>query len=953
MPEEAEKKEEKEKMPASEMIYCSECHADGFLEDGSVCPNCAGGGVFLRVRGAGDYFWGKEIEGSLSFFRSFGRFFKSGAKVLAYSLALISLVYGLYFVLSNNGDFLTAYRADMKSARIASEDISGSFFAAIYYLLLNIVEAFGVIVERRGFGPLFFWTGISGAMYFYYFAKTYDSSRKEISFKDKEFSPFFDDNPMKLKAPVDVSSFASVSTMNVLRKTLDLAHDHAQVPGAFHLAKILNGEDDVRLLMKRMEIDMRAFGGYLEEAIKDLPRDDHYHRKEGTVMSPGMKKMAISGLYESLLAGFDRIEPEALFLALLSDPELERYFHNHKLDVEDVRRAVLWTRNIGRIKVAPRSNKPKKIRHEIMNRAWTARITPELDQFSYDLTDHARSGVIGGVIGRQRELDELMRILERTSQNNALLIGEEGSGRTSIVKALANRMIHDEVLPTLRDKRLVVLDITALVAGARAGGDLELRVQKVLEDMGRGGNIILYIPDIHNLAAAGSAEGFDASKILSPLLSQGVFQIIGSTDYRNYRRYIEPRSDFADGFDKVKVEELSEEDALKVLSVQAGYIESREEVTMTYGALRAAVELSKRYLPDRLLPGKAVDLLSETAVEVRRRGPGQALREEDVAKIITEKTGIPLESINSNEAEKLLGLEDSLHKRVIGQDQAIKSVASAIRRVRVGMKRENRPIGAFLFVGPTGVGKTELAKALAEVYYGNEEAMVRLDMSEFQTVESVEKLIGYSSAENTDSANTGGVLTEAIKHNPFSLLLLDELEKAHKNVLNLFLQVLDDGRLTDNVGRTVDFTSTIIIATSNAGSKEISKIFIDEKADNGRILELLEPYLLQYFTPEFMNRFTDKIIFRSLSPQDLLLIAKLQIKGLAERLDEAQGIQVELDDDAVSYLAEVGYNAEYGARYLQRTMQEKLENLIAVEFLKGNIKRGDVFRVSAEQLISI
>ncbi len=931
------------------MIYCAECHADGFLEDGSECPNCAGGGVFLRVRGAGDYYWGQDIQGSYSFLRSLGRAFKSSAQILSYSLALLSLIYGLYFIVSNNGDFWTDYKENMAALKLADGDVSGFFFAAIYYFCLGIFEAFGVIFRERGFGPLFFWTGIAGAMYLYYFAKTFDVSRKEINFKGKEFSPFFDDNPVPLKNPVDISSFASVSTMEILKKSLDLAHDRVQIPGAFHLGKVLLEEDGVRLLLKRLEIDTKAFGSYLEESIGNLPQDGRYQQKQGTVMSPEMKKMAISALYESLIAGFDMIEPEALFLSLLCHPELEKYFHDRKLDVEDIRSAVLWTRQLGNIRVPSRSNRPQKVRHVIMNKAWTARTTPELDQFSYDLTDRARSGLTGPVVGRSRELDELMRILERTSQNNALLIGEEGSGRTTIVKALANRMIHDEVLPTLRDKRLVVLDITALVAGVRAGGDLEMRVQKVLEDLGRGGNIILYIPDIHNLAAAGSAEGFDASKIVSPLLSQGLFQIIGSTDYRNYRRYIEPRSDFAGSFDKVKVEEMSEEDALKVLSIQAGYIESREGVMITYGALRAAVEFSKRYLPDRLLPGKAIDLLSETAVEVRRRGKGQTLRGEDVAKIVTEKTGIPLESINSSEAEKLLSLEDGLHKRVIGQDQAIKAVASAIRRVRVGMKMQNRPIGAFLFIGPTGVGKTELAKALAELYYGNEEAMVRLDMSEFQTVESVEKLIGYSS-ESEEGTNVGGILTEAIKHNPFSLLLLDELEKAHKNVLNLFLQVLDDGRLTDNLGRTVDFTNTIIIATSNAGSKEISKIFIDEKTDNGRILEMLEPYLLQYFTPEFMNRFTDKIVFRSLTPQDMLQIAKLQIKGLAKRLDEAQGIRIELTDEAVSYLAEVGYSAEYGARYLQRTMQERLENLIAVEFLKGNIKRGDIFRIEAEQL---
>ncbi|NCU27688.1 ATP-dependent Clp protease ATP-binding subunit, partial [Candidatus Nomurabacteria bacterium] len=354
--------------------------------------------------------------------------------------------------------------------------------------------------------------------------------------------------------------------------------------------------------------------------------------------------------------------------------------------------------------------------------------------------------------------------------NRAVARKREGSGRTSIVRSLANRMVHDEVLPTLRDKRLVVLDIGALVSGARAGGDLELRIREVLEDMGKSGNIILYIPDIHNIAAAGSGEGFDASKVLAPILSQNLFQIIGSTDYINYHRYIESRSDFAESFDVIKVEELSEEDTLKVVAINAGLIEAQEGVIMTYGAIKKAVELSKRYITDKLLPGKAVDLLAETAVEVRSRGEGAFLRDEDIMKVITEKTGIPLNNINFNEAEKLLNLEGDLHERVIGQEAAVKSVASAIRRVRVGMKMQNRPIGTFLFLGPTGVGKTELAKALAEVYYGSENSMIRIDMSEYQTVESVEKLIGYSS-ENSEYG-LGGILTEAVKKQPFSLILL-------------------------------------------------------------------------------------------------------------------------------------------------------------------------------------
>jgi ATP-dependent Clp protease ATP-binding subunit ClpA len=340
--------------------------------------------------------------------------------------------------------------------------------------------------------------------------------------------------------------------------------------------------------------------------------------------------------------------------------------------------------------------------------------------------------------------------------------------------------------------------------------------------------------------------------------------------------------------------------------------------------------------------------LSETAVEVRRRGAGSVLRDKDVMEVITEKTGIPLTDISSSEAEKLLNLEDKLHERVIGQFEAVRAVSAAIRRVRVGMKRENRPIGTFLFLGPTGVGKTELAKALAEAYYGSESAMIRLDMSEYQTVGSVEKLIG-SSSDLSDTSG-GGILTEAVKRRPFSLILLDELEKANKNVLNLFLQVFDDGRLTDNLGRTVDFTNTIIIATSNAGSKVISKMVIDKESSNERIFQMLEPYLLQSFTPEFLNRFTAKIVFRSLSQKDVMAIARLQVNNLAYRLDKAQGIKLEVSDEALKKLSDLGYSAEYGARFLQRTIQEKVENLVAVKFLKGEIKRGDVFRIEKEDV---
>lgn len=943
--------EKKEKQIETEMLICSACHGDGFAENGSECPSCSGKGISLLVQNAAEYYWGKELLGHSSLIRLLHISYQKLVRLSVYVFGIFALSYGLYFVVKNNGDFLLNLQSDLKSADIDSMNVFWGIFVAMYYFVYDFLKAFEILFTKLGTSSLAFWLGAAATIYFYYHNKAGDLSKKEIDILNNVFKPFYQIGAEKIEKPIDISCYASPSSILMFERALDLAYDKSQIPSAFHLAKVLAEDEEIDRLFKRLEIDVKNFKIYLNDALTSINADSRYQRKgvwNEMVMSPEMKKIAIISLEESLIAGFDKIEPESLFLALLCDADFEKYFHDLKLEKRDIRSAVLWSKKWSNIRI--QTKRPRKIRHSIMNKAWTARVTPELDQFSYDMTDYARSGLTGYVVNRTRELDNLMRILERTSQNNALLIGEEGCGRTSIVKALANRMIHDEVLPTLKDKRLVVLDIGALVSGARAGGDLEMRIRKVLEDMGRSGNIILYIPNIHNMAAAGSGEGFDASKILSPILSQGLFQVIGSTDYKNYRRYIEPRSDFANNFDKVKVEELSEEDTLKVLTIQAGMIESRERIVMTYGAIKKAVELSKRYLPDRLLPGKAIDLLSETAVEVRRRGAGSVLRDEDVMEIITEKTGIPLTNINTNEAEKLLNLEENLHQRVIGQEQAIKSVASAIRRVRVGMKMQNRPVGTFLFLGPTGVGKTELAKALAEVYYGDENAMIRLDMSEYQTVGSVEKLIGYSAASGSSEAENGGILTEAVKRKPFSLILLDELEKANKNVLNLFLQVFDDGRLTDNSGRTVDFANTIIIATSNAGSSVAQKMYVDEKSDNARIFEMMEPYLLQFFAPEFLNRFTDKIIFRSLTQKDLSSIARLQIKNLAKRLDSAQGIKIDIGEEAIAYLVESGYSPEYGARFLQRNMQEKLENLIAVEFLKGKIKRGDIFTVEVGDL---
>lgn len=941
-------KDKQEEKNNNSLLSCSVCGGSGLGLDDRPCGECRGEGVFLLVGNGATFYWGRKLFGRPVIVSSVGWLLEKITQSLLSVFTIFTLLYGVYFIVLGNRNFWVVLTENLSEV-VSGSNMAEAWLAFLFYFIIDILNSFALVLLERGVGSLAFWLGVGGVIYFYYKTRSKELSHKVIDASDPDLQVFYNPLVSIPKKSIDISSYASPTVISILERALNLAHDLKQVPGIFHLAKILVSEVGIAELMKRIELDPQDFLIYINSVIEEIPQDQSKKAINFFVeipMSVEMKKIAILSFEETLQLGFDKIEIESLFITLFHDQSLNKYFHDHKIDNKDIRGAILWSKTLSNIR--PRSRRPRRIKHIVMNKAWTARVTPELDRFTEDLTDQARYGLTGYVVNRQREVNNLMRVLERNSQNNALLVGEEGSGRTTIVKALANRMIHDEVLPSLQDKRLVVLDIGALVAGARAGGDLELRIREILEDMGQSGNIILYIPDIHNMAAAGSGEGFDASKILAPILSQNLFQIIGSTDAGNYHRYIEPRSDFANSFDVIKVDELDEEDTLKVVAITAGMIENREGVIMTYGAIKQAVELSKRYITDKLLPGKAIDLLSETAVEVRRRGEWSVMRDEDIMEVVTEKTGIPLTSVNTNEAEKLLSLEDNLHSRVIGQDFAVKAVSSAIRRVRVGMKMQNRPIGVFLFLGPTGVGKTELAKALAEVYYGDENAMVRLDMSEYQTIESVEKLIGYSS-DNSESSG-GGILTEALKRQPFSLILLDELEKAHRNVLNLFLQVFDDGRLTDSLGRTVDFTNTIIIATSNAGSKVMQKIFTEDESSDARVMEMLSPYLVEYFSPEFLNRFTDKIVFRSLDREDLMKIMKLQISYLASRLNEAQGITIEIGEDALSYLLEIGYSAEYGARFMQRTVQEKLENLIAVEFLKGNIKRGDTFRVSLEDL---
>ena len=643
--------------------------------------------------------------------------------------------------------------------------------------------------------------------------------------------------------------------------------------------------------------------------------------------------------------------------------------------------------------------------------------TPTLNQFGSDLTKQAREGKLDPVIGRKNEIDRVIQILSRRTKNNPCLIGEPGVGKTAVVEGLAEKIVTEDVPEMLKNKRVVSMDISGMVAGAKYRGDFEERIKKCLAEVKKAGDVILFIDEIHTIVGAGSAEGaVDAANILKPLLARGEVQVVGATTLNEYRKYIEKDSALERRFSPVIVGEPTEEETIKILEGLQDKYEAHHNVKITEGAIKSAVELSIRYINDRFLPDKAIDLIDEAAsrVKMRRytmpenlkeieekiatseREKEDAIRvqesekaatlrdkeneqkeklekekkkwqnknsknvlnltEEDIAEVIGSLTGIPVNKITQDENEKLKHLEETLHKRVIGQNEAVEAVSKAIRRGRVGLKDPNRPIGSFLFLGPTGVGKTELSKALAEALFGNEDSMIRVDMSEFMEPHSVAKLIG--SPPGYVGYDDGGQLTEKIRRKPYSVILFDEIEKAHPDVMNMLLQILDDGRLTDAQGRTVNFKNTVIIMTSNVGARMITDKNVlgfskaqDNKEGQEKEYENIKKDVMaelkKQFRPEFINRIDDIIVFHKLIDEDIKQIIEIMLKQVQNRLKE-QEYNVEIDNSVKELVAKKGIDTNYGARPLKRAIQSNVEDKIAEAILDGKIIPKKQVKIVAE-----
>lgn len=644
--------------------------------------------------------------------------------------------------------------------------------------------------------------------------------------------------------------------------------------------------------------------------------------------------------------------------------------------------------------------------------------TPTLNQFGQDLTKKAEEGKLDPVIGRKQEIERVIEILSRRTKNNPCLIGEPGVGKTAAVEGLAQKIAAGDVPEVLKDKRVVALDISGMVAGAKYRGDFEERIKKALNEVKKAGDVILFIDEIHTIVGAGAAEGaIDAANILKPLLARGEIQLVGATTLNEYRKFIEKDAALERRFSPVTVNEPSEKDTIQILKGIRDKYEAHHNVKITDEAIEAAVKLSIRYVNDRFLPDKAIDLIDEASSKARLRtytepdslkelqeeiektknekeeavlnqkfekaaelrDTEKALRdkfekeqskwkskntksivtitEENIAEVIANWTGIPAKKITEDENEKLKNLEKELHKRVIGQNEAVEAVSKAIRRGRVGLKDPNRPIGSFLFLGPTGVGKTELSKALAEVLFGDENAMIRLDMSEFMEPHSVSKLIG--APPGYVGFDDGGQLTEKIRRKPYSVVLFDEIEKAHPDVMNMLLQILEDGRLTDSQGRTVNFKNTVIIMTSNLGARLITdrkqlgfankEGEADSKKEYEEIKKEVMAELKKELRPEFINRIDEIIVFHKLNDNDINQIIDIMLKEVVNRLKE-QKYDVKFEPDVKEMIAKEGIDKNFGARPLRRTIQNLVEDKLAEEILDGKLVKGKINKITKKQL---
>lgn len=750
---------------------------------------------------------------------------------------------------------------------------------------------------------------------------------------------------------INCSPFFTRQSLNILEESFD----KTIISGGdlrLHLIKILLSLKEVFHSLKRLEIQKKEFFILLNELINKSQKTlTKKNRKE---LLTELNAIASLSCHSALAAKNPFVFPSDILSGVInnaaSNENVSKLLNTFSITSEDWQKSLLWENkksSLRFIKKIPASIggfafNPFHKRTRTINRAWTSRPTPTLDHFSTDLTSLARNEKIGLLIGHKKEYEEMEDVLSKQNRPNTILIGDPGSGKNAIIAHLAFHILKDLVPKTLFDQRLISLEIENLIAGAPEA-EIQNRIKKIIDEITSSKNIILCIENIHNLIKTTNPGAISLADAILPAISSDAFSVIGTTSKKDFKEITEKNSDFLNAFTPIKIEEISEDEAETILIFSSIILENqyRKKISITFPAVKTAVKIAHRYFTSLPLPGSADNLLKE-AIANTFHNEEKIVNSDSVISIAEKKINVPLHQIKEQETEKLLNLESLIHQDLIDQEEAVKAVSDCLRQYRSGLSGKNGPIASFLFIGPTGVGKTELSKILTKIQFSEESAMIRLDMSEFQDKQSFFRLIG------SPDGHIPGVLTESVSAKPYSLILLDEFEKSHPDILNIFLQVLDDGRLTDNFSHTISFENTIIIATSNANSD-----YIKEQLDAGKnmpeISAELKKRLTTFFKPELVNRFSRIIAFKNLSLEDIKKIAALQLKKLANNLLERKNISLKFSDPAIDKIATLGYNPSFGARPLKEVIDQKIKNPLAEIILRREAKSGDIFDIDFKE----
>ncbi|MFH0854527.1 MAG: AAA family ATPase [bacterium] len=916
---------------------CPACNGNGAI-NGKECPKCKGCGVQLLLEGV-SFYWGKKMS----------------------PLAIMQRK--LHLLIDNVINFVLIILAVLGL-------LSLGYYIFLFKDIKKIIYGFIVpdISGQTKYLILFFWSAILIFMYLAYRMERALEKGKTVKLKTTlipEAKNILQDKKDK-NAKEDITAAFTSDAIKFVEKIYKLAFKHyqylktdPQTSAKYHfqitppdLLISLLFFDKINVIFFRLGIDYEKLKTEIKLKSKKIDlnyKNSEYFFKKILLDSylnsyeEKNKKVDVTDILISL------IKNDSLYPSNYKDGALNEILYELELDLGKVINVVKW------IKINERIRKTwQRLRHKAffkpkgeMDRAMTAIATPILDQYSQDMTLLAKRGFLSLCAGRENELSNIFRIFE-SGKNGVLLSGNPGVGKNTIVEGIAQMMSAEEVPLIFQDKRLLSLSIARLVSGANSEQAMD-RLLRAFTEAARSRNIILFIDNIEGMIgiSAGREGSIELSEVLvSSMLKYGL-RVIATTTPADYTKYVEP-SALMEAFQKISIDEPDDNGAIQILEAKTARIEAKNQIYFSYTSIEKTLYFSKRFIHDRFLPEKAIDIIEEAGIFVRKnKGKNSIVAVEDIAELISQKIKVPLSRITEDESEKLINLEERIHERVINQVEAVKAVSDSLRRARVEFRDIKRPIANMLFLGPTGVGKTELAKTVSEVYFGREDDMIRLDMSEYQNKDSLDRLIGAP-----DNYEVTGILTEAVRKHPFALLLLDEIEKAHPDILNLFLQVMDDGRLTDNRGRIIDFTNTIIIATSNAGTG-----FIQEEIKKNTAIEEIKTSLMNrelkiFFRPEFLNRFDGIIVFKPLTKQNIKDIAKLMLSSSAKRMD-AKGIKLEFTEQAIDWIACIGFDPVFGARPLRRAIQENIDTILAKYLIEGKIERGDIVSVDGNGLINI